>query len=88
MITGQSVLLYFRLHIVVKNQKQIRFVLIMIIFNAIWLDIPIIVLVYGSNSSNPEPFVGAYPIFEKLQLTVYFVQETIVSALYPEEQNV
>ncbi|WP_254516611.1 hypothetical protein, partial [Salmonella enterica] len=54
----------------------------MIIANAICLHPPIIVLVYGVNSSNPGPFQFPYSIFEKIQLTVFFVQEITISALY------
>ncbi|KAF0319212.1 integral membrane protein [Colletotrichum asianum] len=82
MITGQSVVLYSRLHIVVHDRKRLRLVLYMIIADAIWLHIPIIILVYGVNSANPEPFQNPYTIFEKIQLTVFFVQEIIISALY------
>ncbi|KXH46621.1 hypothetical protein CNYM01_11941 [Colletotrichum nymphaeae SA-01] len=82
MITGQSVVLYSRLHIVVHDRKRLRLVLYMIIADAIWLHIPIIILVYGVNSANPGPFNKPYQIFEKIQLTVFFVQEIIISALY------
>ncbi|KAJ4175928.1 hypothetical protein NW767_015452 [Fusarium falciforme] len=82
MITGQSVVLYSRLHIVMHNQKRLRLVLYMIITSAIWLHLPIIVLVYGSNSGNSGPFVKPYEIFEKIQLSVFFVQEVIISGLY------
>jgi hypothetical protein len=82
MITGQSVVLYSRLHIIMHNEKRLRAVLIMIISNAIWLHIPIIVLVYGSNSTNPEPFRKPYDIYEKIQLSVFIVQELIISGLY------
>lgn len=82
MITGQSVVLYSRLHIVMHHQKRLRMVLYMIIANAIWLHTPIIILVYGTNSANPEPFQNPYAIFEKIQLSVFFVQELIISGLY------
>ncbi|KAM0326520.1 hypothetical protein ACHAQA_006389 [Verticillium albo-atrum] len=82
MITGQSVVLYSRLHIVMHNQTRLRMVLIMIITNALWLHLPVIVLVYGSNSANPAPFLTPYSIFEKIQLSVFFVQEIIISGLY------
>ena len=62
MITGQSVVLYSRLHIVTHNKKWLRAVLIMIITNAFWLHIPVIVLVYGVNSSNPTIFETPYSI--------------------------
>jgi hypothetical protein len=82
MITGQSVVLYSRLHIIMHNETRLRSVLIMIITNAIWLHIPIIVLVYGSNSTNPEPFQKPYKVYEKIQLCVFIVQELIISGLY------
>lgn len=82
MITGQSVVLYSRLHIVMHHQKRLRMVLYMIIANATWLHVPIIILVYGTNSANPEPFQNPYAIFEKIQLSVFFVQELIISGLY------
>lgn len=85
MISGQSVVLYSRLHIVMHNAKRLRAVLIMIIVNAIWLHIPIIILVYGANSNNPGPFVGPYSIYEKIQLTVFVIQELIISSLYVYE---
>lgn len=82
MITGQSVVLYSRLHIVMHHQKRLRLVLYMIIANALWLHLPIIVLVYGTNSANPEPFRQPYIVYEKIQLSVFFVQELIISGLY------
>jgi hypothetical protein len=75
MITGQSVVLYSRLHLVMHNKKRLRTVLIMIITNALWLHIPVIILVYGANSNNPTPFEKPYAIYEKLQLSIFFVQE-------------
>ncbi|KAK4077556.1 hypothetical protein Purlil1_12318 [Purpureocillium lilacinum] len=82
MITGQSLVLYSRLHIVLYNLRRLHYVLIMIIVDAIWLGVPVIVLVYGTNSHNPKPFAQPYAIFEKLQLTVFFLQEVIISGLY------
>jgi hypothetical protein len=82
MITGQSVVLYSRLHLVLHNKKQLRAVLIMIITNALWLHIPVIVLVYGVNSNNPTPFTKPYAIYEKIQLSVFIAQELIISGLY------
>ncbi|KAF5658595.1 integral membrane protein [Fusarium heterosporum] len=82
MVSGQSIVLYSRLHIVMHNQRRLRMVLTMIILNAIWLHLPIIVLVYGTGSSNPVPFQKPYEVFEKIQLSVFFVQEIIISGLY------
>ncbi|KAI1857739.1 uncharacterized protein JN550_013075 [Neoarthrinium moseri] len=82
MVTGQSVVLYSRLHLVMPDEKRLRAVLWMIIINAVVLHIPVTVLVYGSNSSNPAPFFKTYSIYEKIQLTIFFLQETIISGLY------
>ncbi|PVH69349.1 integral membrane protein, partial [Cadophora sp. DSE1049] len=82
MVTGQSVVLWSRLHLVVRNHKKIRWVLIMIITNAIILHIPVTALVFGVNSSNPEPFKKPYSVYEKVQLTVFVLQEMLISGMY------
>lgn len=85
MVTGQSVVLYSRLYLVMPDDRRRRWVLAMIAFDAIAMHIPVIVLVFGSNSSHPEPFIGPYVIYEKVQLTVFFLQEIIISGLYVSE---
>ncbi|KAL2015452.1 hypothetical protein VTK56DRAFT_5396 [Thermocarpiscus australiensis] len=86
MVTGQSCVLYSRLHIVMHNQNRLRFVLGMIITNAIICHIPIIVMIYGVNVSNNQgAFITPYSIYEKIQVSLFFVQETIISGLYIKE---
>ncbi|KAF4946052.1 hypothetical protein FSARC_14290 [Fusarium sarcochroum] len=82
---NRSVILYSRLHLVMLSQRRLRMVLIMIIANALWLHLPVIILVYGTSSANSEPFQRPYEIFEKIRLTVFFVQELIISGLYARE---
>lgn len=82
MVTGQSVVLYSRLHLVMHNDFRLRLVLAMIIVDAIICHIPIIVMVYGANSANPSPFVVPYSIYEKVQVTIFFIQEIIISGCY------
>jgi len=82
MVTGQSVVLYSRLHLLLRNRKTMRALLIMIIVNAFVCHGPIIVMVYGANSANPDPFVGPYSIYEKVQVTIFFIQELIISGFY------
>lgn len=82
MVTGQSVVLYSRLHLVLRNLVKLRMVLLMIITNAIVCHIPVTVLVYGANSNNPDLYLGPYSIYEKIQITVFFLQELIISGLY------
>ncbi|KAM0329494.1 hypothetical protein ACHAQA_004803 [Verticillium albo-atrum] len=82
LVTGQSVVLYSRLHLVDRDPRRLRFVLAMVITNAIICHIPIAILIYGANSSDPEGWLIVYSVYEKIQITIFFVQELIISALY------
>ncbi|WAO88933.1 Hypothetical protein NCS54_00630200 [Fusarium falciforme] len=82
MVTGQSLVLYSRLHLIFWNQFWLRLVLAMIVTNAIILHIPIIILMYGSNSSPSNPWVHPYMVYEKIQVTMFFLQEVTISAIY------
>lgn len=85
MVTGQSMVLYSRLHLVVRRQSTLRFVLGMIIFNAIVLHIPTIILCYGANSAQYYRFTLPYAVYERVEVTIFFVQESIISGLYVYE---
>lgn len=82
MVTGQAVVLYSRLHLVVQEDKTLGRVKYMIICNAIILHIPTTVLTYGSSFSNRPSFLLAYDIMEKIELTGFCIQEFIISLLY------
>ncbi|KAF2178601.1 hypothetical protein K469DRAFT_598876 [Zopfia rhizophila CBS 207.26] len=82
MITGQSLVLYSRLHLIARTVVGERWVLGMIIFDAIICHFPILVLLYGANSNNPTPFISPYSIYEKVQVTIFFIQECIISGIY------
>ncbi|KAH7142652.1 hypothetical protein B0J13DRAFT_526107 [Dactylonectria estremocensis] len=82
MVTGQSLVLYSRLHLILWNRFYRRLVLAMIITNALILHVPIIILMYGSNSSHTNPFVHPYAVYEKIQVTIFFLQEVIISTIY------
>ncbi|KAJ5176964.1 uncharacterized protein N7482_002841 [Penicillium canariense] len=82
MVTGQSLVLYSRLHFVVFNRKILHFVLGMIIFDAIVLQIPQIVASYGAVYVCHLHFQGFFSKWEKIQLTVFFVQEIIISTFF------
>ena len=81
MVTGQSVVLYSRLHLLV-DRRRIRWVLRMIIVDFFLFHVPTTVLFYGSNSSNPQAFLSPFEICEKIQITAFSLQEFIISALY------
>ena len=87
MVTGQAIVLYSRLHLVVKSTKLLRAVLIMIIADAICLHIPTTVLTYGSNVSDGstlvnESFIYAFNIMERIQMTCFCIQEFVISGIY------
>ncbi|KAF2682215.1 hypothetical protein K458DRAFT_420143 [Lentithecium fluviatile CBS 122367] len=82
MVIGQSVVLYSRLHLVVRDENRIRWVRYMIIFNAIILGIPLITLAMGTNSKHSARFLPAFMIYDKVQLVVISVQEAIISIIY------
>lgn len=83
MVTGQSVVLYSRLHLVVRDERVLRRVLYMIIINFFLLHVPTTVLTYGSNINNQDTrFVTGYNIMEKIQMTGFTIQEVTISAIY------
>ncbi|KAL2847458.1 hypothetical protein BJY01DRAFT_234270 [Aspergillus pseudoustus] len=98
MVTGQAFVLYSRLHLVLRDERTLRRVLYMIIVNVFLLHVPTTVLTFGTNvvdqtdssdlrkslenASQENPFVDAYNIMEKIQMTGFTVQEVIISALY------
>lgn len=78
MVTGQAVVLYSRLHLIVLDDKLLKRILWMIIIDAIVLHIPTTVLTFGSNSnSDTEQFVHGYNVMEKIQMTGFCVQGII-----------
>lgn len=82
MVTGQAVVLYSRLHLVVREQKVLRGILTMIIVDAIIFHIPTTVLTYGCNSSDYERYLPIFSRYERIQMTAFCIQEFIISGVY------
>ena len=83
MVTGQSVVLYSRLHLVLKNENILRAVKWMIIFDAIVFHVTTTVVLFGSNLGDERTtFTDAYKVIEKIQMTGFCIQEFIISGLY------
>lgn len=82
MVTGQSLVLYSRLHLIVRDAKKFRWILYMIIFDAIVICIPVMVLAFGVNSPDSNHYISAYTIFDKVQIAIFFVQEALISSVY------
>jgi hypothetical protein len=81
MVTGQSVVLYSRLHLVTTHEHYPRWILWMIVFNFFALHVPTTILFLGANY-GVHSFVGPFNVYERIQLAGFAVQETIISALY------
>ena len=80
MVTGQSLVLYSRLHLVVKERRIERGVLLMIIWNAITLHIPTTTLTYGAKWN--DNFRIGFSYMEKIQMSIFCIQEFIISGVY------
>ncbi|KAI5456323.1 hypothetical protein BGZ63DRAFT_366952 [Mariannaea sp. PMI_226] len=82
MVTGQSMVLWSRLHLIMHSETRIRLVLWIIIANAVVLHGTIIPMVFGSFSTNPKIWLKPYSIAEKFELVIFFLQEFMLSSLY------
>ncbi|KAF9884221.1 hypothetical protein FE257_001953 [Aspergillus nanangensis] len=82
MVPGQSIVLWSRLHLLVQNQKFLRRLLYMIIFNSVILLIPTTVLTYATVYVRTVPIIRAYNVMERLQVAWFCAQEILISAIY------
>ena len=86
MVTGQSVVLYSRIHLVVQKPRIFQLVLAMIIVDAILFHLPTTVLTFGANTPPKiaDAFTYPYEVMEKIQMTAFSIQETIISVIYAQ----
>ncbi|KAF5013372.1 hypothetical protein FDECE_619 [Fusarium decemcellulare] len=85
LVSGQSVVLYSRLHLVVTDQRILRGVLCMIIINGVVWHTTMTVLLFGSTYNPNESkrgFNAVFNVLEKVQMTCFCLQEFIISGLY------
>lgn len=85
MVTGQSLVLWSRLHLVVHNPSILRATLAMIIVDAILFHIPASVLELGVHTDKSELFRTPFNVFERIQLIAFSLQEVILSIIYSWE---
>lgn len=84
MVTGQSVVLYSRLHLVLNDLKLLRAILWMIIIDALLFHIPTTAIHFGAYSGQ-RGFYDGSQIIEKIQMTGFCIQEFVISGLYMRE---
>jgi hypothetical protein len=83
MVTGQSMVLYSRLHLLLHDKKILRAILYMIIVDAVILHVPSAVLIIGANTpSQPDSFARVYNIVERIELIGFCIQEMLISGVY------
>ncbi|KAK4173620.1 hypothetical protein QBC36DRAFT_348590 [Triangularia setosa] len=83
-VTGFSLVLWSRLHLITQNRSLLRLTLVMIILDAVILHTPIIVFEFGllSPAGQREKWLLPMEIMERIQQTVFTLQETFLSGLY------
>ncbi|KAH6982397.1 hypothetical protein EDB80DRAFT_736583 [Ilyonectria destructans] len=85
LVSGQSVVLYSRLHLVLNDPKILCIVMWMIIVNGVVWHTSITVLLFGSSYSSAQNRAGfntVFNILEKVQMTCFCLQEFTISGLY------
>ncbi|XXG96442.1 hypothetical protein Hte_002725 [Hypoxylon texense] len=84
MVTGFSVVLWSRLHLVIASYpRTLRVVLAMIIIDGFLFHVPTIVFQFlVSNAPTHAKFLLHMEIVERIQVMGFSVQETIISAIY------
>ncbi|KAH8748162.1 hypothetical protein F5883DRAFT_241137 [Diaporthe sp. PMI_573] len=82
MVTGQSMVLFSRMHLLVRDKRILRTTLTCIVVNAIIGHVPTSIVLYGSNSPHPDQWLQPYAIMERIHVTIFFLQELAISAIY------
>ncbi|KAJ5143290.1 uncharacterized protein N7515_002077 [Penicillium bovifimosum] len=82
MVTGQSVVLWSRLHLVLHNRRVLRGVLWMICVDAVLFHVPTIVTLYGFVGEPESAWARGYEVTERVQLVGFCVQELVISGIY------
>jgi len=83
MVSGFSVVLYSRLHLVIRSQRTLRLVLAMIITDAFLFHVPTIVFQYGtSDHKTHKKFLPYMAPMERIQVLGFSIQEILISCIY------
>lgn len=82
MVPNQSVVLYSRLHLVSQNIRVLRAVR-WLIFASLFIVIPTITMNVGdAYLPKSKHWANGFQVIERLQVTWFAVQETIISSIY------
>jgi hypothetical protein len=81
MVSGQSIMFYSRLHLVVVDASKVRWVLWMIIVNVCILHVPMTVLFFGVNNGN-TCFARPAAIYNWIQSAGFCIQDLVICGIY------
>ncbi|KAI1495662.1 hypothetical protein F5X99DRAFT_114448 [Biscogniauxia marginata] len=89
MVSGQSVVLYSRLHLVVGDPRKLCYVVAMIATVFLTLQLPTSILFILTNALQQQSgrLIDAFNVFEKIQLAAFTLQESLISGLYVYEAS-
>ena len=82
MVVFQSLVLYSRLGLVLDNERIMRALRWMIIFNSITLCSLTVIFDFGTTYSKNNSFPEGYYYVEHIQVTLFCFQELVISGLY------
>lgn len=85
MVTGQSMVLYSRLCLVVGEPVKLRWVLGLITFTFLFVEVPVSSLLIASNVPGQEHLARAFTVFENCQTGLISAQEALISWIYVRE---
>lgn len=81
-VTGFSIVLWSRLHLVVNDPRILKCVLIMIIVIGILCHTPTVVLEFCLKPGPHDPFRRPMQIMTRVQQTIFALQDCFISGLY------
>ncbi|KAF2678316.1 hypothetical protein K458DRAFT_395129 [Lentithecium fluviatile CBS 122367] len=83
MVTGQSLVLWSRLHLVCRSRWKLRAILCMIIVNGVCLHIPQTGFSLAAIKNNQlNPLYKPFEVTEKVAISLFTAQELIISSVY------
>ncbi|OAA58293.1 integral membrane protein [Cordyceps fumosorosea ARSEF 2679] len=83
MVIPQSWVLYSRLHLLMHTDAILRIIKYVLIFNSIVFSIPTMVIGTVAQATTINPHLTSFNlVWDRVQLVVFFVQETALSILY------
>ncbi|KAI9375954.1 integral membrane protein [Aspergillus egyptiacus] len=81
MVVPQSWVLYSRLHLLMSTARILRVIRVVLVFNSVVLSVPTVLLGVFAQAINPA-LTPANLIWDRVQLVIFFIQETVLSVLY------